>query len=75
MFRSLAPRSQVAKSGKRALIKSPIRVVKSPDNMNRSQVAKSGKSLVRVLKNNRETQYLVLANIGISMYINIGISI
>jgi hypothetical protein len=27
-------------------------------------VIKSGKSLVRVLKNNRETQYLVLCNIA-----------
>ncbi|EKX35531.1 Adaptor protein complex 3 subunit beta [Guillardia theta CCMP2712] len=30
----------------------------------RAQVAKVGKSLVRVLKNNRETQYLVLKNIA-----------
>jgi AP-3 complex subunit beta len=30
----------------------------------RSQVVRSGKSLVRVLKNNRETQYLVLCNIA-----------
>ena len=30
----------------------------------RWQVVKAGKSLVRVLKNNRETQYLVLQNIA-----------
>mmetsp|Transcript_56869 Transcript_56869/g.133332 ORF Transcript_56869/g.133332 Transcript_56869/m.133332 type:complete len:826 (+) Transcript_56869:127-2604(+) len=30
----------------------------------REQVVRAGKSLVRVLKNNRETQYLVLANVA-----------
>ena len=41
-----------------------LRVKGSLKNSVLSQVARAGKSLVRVLKNNRETAYLVLCNIA-----------